>query len=165
MKHLERSREENCQGLLHLYDITISLWNMLKIWIWRSQLNRSWQKDYRWSNQSFDMLLLIMGPSCAISMWGVVGFIFRDLWKTVEPVLASDNGYNLLLKLHDNTVGSFEKFLVIVWKWAHQKWTGNAQQEQRFKWSCIFLLCCCSYSCLVLSAEKKENNVKLTVSF
>lgn len=60
------------------------------------------------------------------------------------------------LNCYDNSVGSFENFLVVVWKWAHQKRTGNAQPEQRFKWSCIFLLCCCSYSCLVLQLKRRK---------
>lgn len=50
-------------------------------------------------NQNLDMLLLIMGPLCNISMWEGVGFNFRDLWKTVESVLASDKpGCKLLFK-------------------------------------------------------------------
>lgn len=58
------------------------------------------ETDYRRENQNFDRLLLIMGLLCTISMWGVVGFIFRDLWKTVESLLESEKpGCNLLFKL------------------------------------------------------------------
>lgn len=35
--------------------------------------------DYRRKNPNLDMGLLIMGPLCNLGMWGVIGFIFRDL--------------------------------------------------------------------------------------
>jgi len=46
------------------------------------------------------MLLIIMGPLCNISIWGVMGFIFRDMKQRVESILASANlGCTLLFGL------------------------------------------------------------------
>lgn len=103
---------------------------------------------------------------CALSVCGESLALFLEIYEKVESLLASYKpGCNLLFKLLWQYCGSFEKFLVIVWKWAHHKWTGNAQQEQGFKWSCIFLLCCCSYGCLVLQLKRRKTMTKLSVSF
>lgn len=122
--------------------------------------------DYRRNNQNLDMLLLIMGLLCNISMWGVMGFSFRDLWNKELSLSWHVPTLDVpcFLNCYDNAVGSFEKFLVIAWKWVHWKWIWNVQQEQRLNVLVFFLLRCCSCGCLAPSAKKKENNGKLTVS-
>lgn len=104
---------------------------------------------------------------CALSVCGESLALFLEIYEKQLSLYwhLTNLDVTYFLGCYDNNVGSFEKFLVIVWKWAHQKWSGNAQQEQRFKWSCIFLLCCCSYSCLVLQLKRRKTMAKLSVSF
>lgn len=72
MKDLETSREEDCQRLLHLEEKAKGL-NL------KTTGEEQLAVDYRRKNPNLDMVLLIMGPLCNLSMWGATGFSFRAL--------------------------------------------------------------------------------------